>query len=269
MIQALTGTGQTAAANRTASSSSVDPNLFSQILKARLDSALLSMGTSDGSTVGALGGTGGLMDTMLMGTMLQQSRGSGLDGAALQELITQLKQPQAQTAAVETAAAAPKKQGGVYVSRVYTPESSLFPVSASWPQHTSKNRSAAVSALTRVGDPYSQSKRGQGAYVDCSYLTQWAYRQQGISLPAIASEQARWCIENNCVVPRSDRQVGDLVFWTRDDCSCGRYNEVHHVGIYLGDDQVIEASSSQGKVVINDLWTDDDSWHLAFFGRPA
>ena len=32
-------------------------------------------------------------------------------------------------------------------------------------------------ALTRLGDPYSMAKRGQGSYVDCSYLVRWAYQQ--------------------------------------------------------------------------------------------
>ncbi|WP_312038112.1 hypothetical protein [Pelotomaculum terephthalicicum] len=38
--------------------------------------------------------------------------------------------------------------------------------------------------LSRLGDPYSQPKFGQGSYTDCSYLAQWCYRQVGISSPA-------------------------------------------------------------------------------------
>ena len=36
-------------------------------------------------------------------------------------------------------------------------------------------------ALTRIGDPYSQAKRGTGRYVDCSYLVRWAYNEAGVT----------------------------------------------------------------------------------------
>lgn len=250
---------RTAAATR---STGTDANLFAQLLKARLDSAMFSLGMDETSSSG---GTSGLMDMMLLGSMMQPSSSGGLDSTVLTQLIEQLKQPAAQSE--PAAPGAQSRQGGVYISRVYTPD--IAP-GATWPQHSFRHQNVAVSALTRVGDPYSQSRRGQGSYVDCSYLTQWAYGQNGISIPSIASEQARWCVENGYVIPKSDLQIGDLVFWNRDDCACGRYDEIHHVGIYLGDGQVIEASSSQGKVVVNDLWGSEDApWHLAFFARPA
>ena len=46
-------------------------------------------------------------------------------------------------------------------------------------------------AMSRLGDPYSQEKRGQGSYTDCSYLTMWCYKQFGISFPGTAAEQGR------------------------------------------------------------------------------
>ena len=52
-------------------------------------------------------------------------------------------------------------------------------------------------ALSRLGDPYSQPKRGQGDYVDCSYLTRWCYQQAGVSRfsAGTAAEQARYCVD--------------------------------------------------------------------------
>ena len=41
--------------------------------------------------------------------------------------------------------------------------------------------------LSRLGDPYSQEKRGQGSYTDCSYLVQWVYKKLGINLPGTAA----------------------------------------------------------------------------------
>lgn len=130
---------------------------------------------------------------------------------------------------------------------------------------------AAANALLRLGDPYSQVRRGTGSYVDCSYLTQWSYRNAGVNLPGTAAEQARYIVDHGLEVDRGNLQRGDLVFWNRADCGCGRYDEIHHVGIYLGDGKVIEASSSAGQVVVNDLWGEDGNgrWKICLFGRPA
>lgn len=129
-------------------------------------------------------------------------------------------------------------------------------------------KGAAEAALTRLGDPYSQAKRGSGNYVDCSSLTQWAYQKTGVSLPGTAAEQAKYCVQNGYTVSKQDLQAGDLVFWQKSGCNCGRYDEIHHVGIYLGDGKIVEASSSQGKVVVNDLWDGSGKWQVAFYARP-
>lgn len=254
------------AASTAASSATIDPNLFSQLLKARLDSSLMSLGMSDSSSLSGLGGTGtssSIMDMMLMSYMMQ-SLGS-LQSEATISADQQAAAP-ATLSQQTTAAASQPSAGGIYISRVYTPDIPMF---ANWPQHTQTNTDAAISALTRVGDPYSQSRRGTGNYVDCSYLTLWAYGQHGVSLPATAAEQASLSISNGWEIPKEDLQIGDLVFWQRQGCNCGRYSEIHHVGIYLGDGEVVEASSSQGKVVVNELWgDDDDGWQIAFFARP-
>ncbi|MDU5948153.1 MAG: NlpC/P60 family protein, partial [Paenibacillus macerans] len=83
-------------------------------------------------------------------------------------------------------------------------------------------------ALTRLGDPYSQPKAGQGNYTDCSYLVQWVYRQLGINLPRTAAEQARFCVENGLTVGAADLVPGDLVFWSYE--SNGRFMNITHVG---------------------------------------
>lgn len=70
-----------------------------------------------------------------------------------------------------------------------------------------------------------------------------------------AAGQAKWCIEHVKAVGRSELQPGDLIFWQNLKCpGCGRWHEVHHVGIYIGDGKAIEASSSRGRVVVRDLW---------------
>lgn len=118
-------------------------------------------------------------------------------------------------------------------------------------------------ALSRLGHPYSQTMRGRGNYVDCSYLTLWCYRQKGIVIPGTAAEQARYCVDNQLTIAKENLQPGDLVFWSHKPN--GRYMNVTHVGVYAGDGKVIDASYSQEKVVYRNLF---DSDKQVLYGRP-
>lgn len=127
-------------------------------------------------------------------------------------------------------------------------------------------------ALTRLGDPYSMDKRGQGSYVDCSYLVRWAYQQAGITSykAATAAEQARYCVNNDMLISKDELRPGDVIFWCKNGCGCGRYKEIHHVAIYIGNGMIIEASSSQGCVRIKELWGEGSGgkWQVIYYGRP-
>lgn len=127
-------------------------------------------------------------------------------------------------------------------------------------------------ALTRLGDPYSMSKRGQGSYVDCSYLVRWAYQQAGVISykAATAAEQARYCVNNDMLISKDELRPGDVVFWRKNGCDCGRYKEIHHVAIYIGNGMIIEASSSQGCVRIKELWGEGSGgkWEVNYYACP-
>lgn len=118
-------------------------------------------------------------------------------------------------------------------------------------------------AMSRLGDPYSQEKRGQGRYTDCSYLAMWCYRQIGISIPGTAAEQGEFCMENGLTVSKENLVPGDLVFWSYRPN--GRFMNITHVGIYAGDGKVIDASSSEGMVVYRDLFNSNKQ---ILYGRP-
>lgn len=124
-------------------------------------------------------------------------------------------------------------------------------------------------ALIRLGSPYSRSKRGSGDYVDCSYFAWWAYNQVGISIPTSSVMQAKYCYENKFGIREEDLQPGDLIFWTKKSCHCGRWHEIHHVGIYISDNTIIEASSGKGCVSIRPLWgIDGKTWKIFMYARP-
>lgn len=132
-----------------------------------------------------------------------------------------------------------------------------------------KGTAIVEAALTRLGHPYSQPRRGSGDYVDCSYLAWWAYKQAGVDIPSVSESQAKYCYDNGYNIGKAELQPGDLIFWSKLSCHCGRWNEIHHVGIYIGNNKVIEASSSKGRVVINELWGENGAkWRIHSYGRP-
>ncbi|MCT2593318.1 NlpC/P60 family protein [Streptomyces sp. N2-109] len=93
----------------------------------------------------------------------------------------------------------------------------------------SSARAAAAVAAARgaLGSPYAWGQAGPGAF-DCSGLTQWAYRQAGVSLPRTSQAQA----SAGRRVPLSEARPGDLVIYRAD---------ASHVGMYVGGGQVVHA----------------------------
>ncbi|WP_249529499.1 C40 family peptidase [Paenibacillus brevis] len=100
-----------------------------------------------------------------------------------------------------------------------------------------------------------EPKAGTGRYTDCSYLIQWVYKQLNIQLPRTAAEQARYIVDHNLAIQYEHLAPGDLVFWSYE--RNGRFMDITHVGIYAGNGQVVDASSSRGQVVYRNLFDGD------------
>lgn len=75
--------------------------------------------------------------------------------------------------------------------------------------------------------------------VDCSGLAQQIYKQLGISIPRTTYEQAK----NGKQVSVSQIRPGDLVF----------YNNLGHVGIYVGNGKIVHAANSKLGVITSNL----------------
>jgi cell wall-associated NlpC family hydrolase len=88
---------------------------------------------------------------------------------------------------------------------------------------------AVDTAMAQRGDPYVWAAAGPDAF-DCSGLVQYAYAAAGVTLPHSSRMQAGM----GAPVPRSALQPGDLVFF---------YSPVSHVGIYIGNGQMVHAST--------------------------
>lgn len=135
----------------------------------------------------------------------------------------------------------------------------LTQISANLPTGT-KGGDIAQAALSRAGTAYS--------VMDCSQLTQYAYAQAGVSLPRTSVAQAKYCYDSGYAISGVQLQPGDLIFWSKA-CSCRRWNEIHHTGIYIGNGKIVDASSTKGRVVVRNLWGENgDKWKIAFYARP-
>jgi cell wall-associated NlpC family hydrolase len=107
--------------------------------------------------------------------------------------------------------------------------------SSSSPGASQAAQTAVDTARAQVGKPYEYGAAGPDSY-DCSGLSQYAYRAAGIELPHSSKRQS----EVGTPVDRADLQPGDLVFF---------YQPVSHVGIYVGDGQMVDAGTEKTGVV--------------------
>jgi cell wall-associated NlpC family hydrolase len=89
---------------------------------------------------------------------------------------------------------------------------------------------AVAEAQRQIGKPYVYGGSGPDSF-DCSGLTAWAWRAGGVSLPHSAAAQYNSIphVSMDALAP------GDLIFFG---------SPIHHVGIYVGNGQMIEASHS-------------------------
>jgi peptidoglycan DL-endopeptidase CwlO len=106
-------------------------------------------------------------------------------------------------------------------------------------------------ALAQRGKPYVYGAAGPDAY-DCSGLVQAAFRPAGIRLPRTAEEQFH---VGERVYGRAKLRRGDLVFFVSPGLSGW------HVGLYLGDGQMVEAAGREFGVRIGAI--DREGWRGA------
>jgi len=106
------------------------------------------------------------------------------------------------------------------------------PTVAGYPQ-------AATIALQYLGIPYVFGGASPTQGFDCSGLVMYVYAQLGIQLPHYAAAQYTYGV----AVPRDDLQPGDLVF----------FEGLGHVGIYIGDNELVDAPHTGAVVSIETL----------------
>lgn len=106
--------------------------------------------------------------------------------------------------------------------------------------YTAKAAKVLDFARAQIGKPYVWGATGPGSY-DCSGLTQAAWRSAGIDLPRTTWDQ----VEVGTRVSLDDAAPGDLVFF---------YDDISHVGIYIGDGEMIHAPKPGADVRVESIY---------------
>ena len=106
---------------------------------------------------------------------------------------------------------------------------------ANYPAPSGMAGVAVTAALGQIGVPYRYATSLPGVSFDCSGLTHYAWAQAGVVLPRNSRMQSNALPS----VPRTEAKPGDLIFY---------HNPISHVGVYLGDGQMVHAPSP-GKFV--------------------
>jgi cell wall-associated NlpC family hydrolase len=118
----------------------------------------------------------------------------------------------------------------------------------------SGKRAAVVEAgLSQVGTAYVYGGSRPGRGLDCSGLTQYAYRAAGVRIPRESAEQWRMARRASSRHPRP----GDMVFF---EIRPGAY----HVGLMVDSNHFVHASTSDQRVRMSDLRS--SYWQAHYIG---
>lgn len=113
---------------------------------------------------------------------------------------------------------------------------------------------AVQAAKSQLGVPYVWGGEQPGVGFDCSGLTQWSWRQAGVSIPRTAQAQYDAIVH----IPLSALEPGDLLFWNDGTSS------IQHVAMYVGGGEVIQAPETGETVSYASIWNNG----LVGAGRP-
>lgn len=134
--------------------------------------------------------------------------------------------------------------------------SAVAPVDAGWRSRelmVERHRVATAfeemkdGALEYLGRPYVTGGVGSPGF-DCSGLVCRIYAEAGYALPRVSRDQARVGRE----IPLDRVVPGDILVFVKRKGS----SRINHVGIYLGNDEMLHASTGQGRVVVSALSAD-------------
>lgn len=113
--------------------------------------------------------------------------------------------------------------------------------------------SIVFNALALVNTPYHYGGDTPGSGFDCSGLVSYVYNQAGLQIPRTVVEQSRGVRHLDLL----QLEPGDLVFFRLQ-------GQISHVGIYLGNGNMIHAPSQGGRVRVESI--SNDYWRKRYMG---
>lgn len=133
--------------------------------------------------------------------------------------------------------ATPKTESTPKIQKTETPQTT--------PSTSSVGEQIAQMAQSYVGYRYVYGGANPSTGFDCSGLVYYICGQLGYKVNRTADYQ----VNNGVEVQKNDLQLGDLVFFTNYRTNKG----IGHVGIYIGNNQFVHASTSSTGVIISSL----------------
>lgn len=143
-----------------------------------------------------------------------------------------------------------------YVSSKYLSESKT--VNNTYRSGTVNSSDIIAYAKSFIGCKYVWGATGPSTF-DCSGLTQYVFKHFGISIPRVSADQ----YSSAKKVTWDGMKAGDLVFFSNSTSG----NNVAHVGIYIGNNQMIHSSSTGGTVCISNINSNYYKQHYIGSGR--
>ena len=133
-----------------------------------------------------------------------------------------------------------------------------------WDAYYSAGGGATVAelAMTKIGCGYSNDRRYAEGWYDCSSLVQRLYQTVGIELPGTAAAHGEYCYKNAMIINKKELKPGDLIFYSYKEN--GRFRNISHVAIYVGDGNMVHAANETRGVVLDPLSTNK----VVFYARP-
>ena len=178
-------------------------------------------------------------------------------GVLERERLAALARARAQAEAARRAAAQKAAQQAAQQAGQQPGSASSQPVGGT--VSASTEQGALQAAESQLGKPYEWGAAGPDSY-DCSGLVMWAYAQVGVQIDHWTGDQ--W--NEGAHISLAELRPGDLLFFATDT---NDPNTIHHVGMYVGNAQMIEAPYTGANVRYSDAFRPDLIGAVRLFAR--